>query len=56
MADKDTKYECNVCAYIYDPEEGVPENGIAPDTAFDDLPADWVCPACGVDKTEFAPV
>jgi DNA-binding NarL/FixJ family response regulator len=22
-------------------------------TAFDDLPDDWVCPVCGVDKTNF---
>ena len=22
---------------------------------FDDLPADWVCPLCGVGKDEFAP-
>ena len=31
-----------------------PENGIAPGTAFDDLPSDWVCPLCGVGKDEFS--
>lgn len=56
MADKNTKYECNVCSYVYDPEEGDPENGIAPGTAFDELPEDWVCPTCGVDKTDFSPI
>ncbi|HHY41099.1 MAG TPA: High molecular weight rubredoxin [Syntrophaceticus sp.] len=47
------KYECTVCGYVYDPEEGDPENGIEPGTAFEDLPDDWVCPVCGAGKDEF---
>lgn len=47
------KYECTVCGYVYDPAEGDVENGIAPGTKFEDLPEDWVCPVCGVGKTEF---
>ena len=47
------KYVCNVCGYEYDPAKGDPENGIAPGTKFEDLPADWVCPLCSVDKTHF---
>ena len=35
------KYRCTVCGYIYDPEAGDPENGIAPGTSFDDLPEGW---------------
>jgi rubredoxin len=50
------KYECEVCGYIYDPKVGDPENGIAPGTKFEDLPEDWCCPECGVDKEEFAKV
>ena len=50
------KYECTVCGYIYDPEQGDPENNIPPGTSFDDLPDGWVCPACGVDKSMFAKV
>ena len=50
------KYECEVCGYIYDPELRDPENGIAPGTAFADLPEDWTCPDCGVDKEDFAKV
>ena len=46
------KYEC-VCGYIYDPELGDPDNGIAPGTAFEDLPEDWVCPVCGLEKDVF---
>ena len=49
------KYRCILCGYIYDPEEGDPDNGINPGTAFEDIPADWECPLCGVDKDNFEP-
>jgi len=51
--DKPKKYRCNVCGYIYDPEEGDPHSGIAPGTAFEDIPDDWYCPICGVSKKDF---
>ena len=47
------KYECTVCGYIYDPEAGDPDGEIAPGTAFEDIPDDWVCPECGVGKEDF---
>ena len=47
------KYVCTVCDWVYDPAIGDPEHGIAPGTAFEDLPDDWVCPLCGVGKDEF---
>ena len=47
------KYTCSVCGYVYDPDDGDPENGVAPGTAFEDLPPDWVCPVCGADKDNF---
>jgi len=47
------KWECLACGYIYDPEEGDPDSGIAPGTAFEDIPDDWVCPVCGVGKDMF---
>jgi rubredoxin len=50
------KYICSVCDYVYDPEVGDPDNGIEPGTAFADLPDDWVCPECGVEKEEFEPL
>jgi len=43
------KYVCDACGYIYDPALG------DPDSAFEDLPDDWVCPTCGVGKDEFSP-
>lgn len=49
------KYVCVTCGWVYDPEEGDPENGIDPGTPFKDLPADWTCPACGVGKEYFEP-
>ncbi|MBQ2556814.1 MAG: rubredoxin, partial [Thermoguttaceae bacterium] len=30
--------------------------GIAPGTAFEDIPDDWVCPVCGLDKSAFTQV
>ena len=48
------KYVCNICGYIYDPAVGDPDGGIAPGTAFEDIPADWVCPVCGVGKDDFS--
>ena len=47
------KYRCVICDYIYDPAEGDQGSGIAPGTAFEDLPEDWVCPLCGADKSNF---
>lgn len=47
------KYVCTVCGYIYDPELGDPDNGVAPGTAFEDLEDDWVCPLCAVGKDMF---
>jgi len=49
------KYVCSLCGYEYDPEVGDPDSGIAPGTAFEDIPEDWVCPVCGVGKENFQP-
>lgn len=47
------KFICTVCGYEYDPETGDPDHGIAPGTAFEDLPDDFTCPLCGVGKDMF---
>lgn len=47
------KYICTVCDWVYDPEIGDPEHGIAPGTKFEDIPDDWVYPLCGVGKEDF---
>ncbi|MEJ5273390.1 MAG: rubredoxin [Spirochaetota bacterium] len=43
---KNDKYVCQVCGYVYDPEEN-------DNVAFEDLPEDWVCPVCGASKDQF---
>lgn len=50
------KYRCTVCGYIYDPEQGDPDGGIKPETPFEQIPDDWVCPVCGAAKSEFEKV
>lgn len=37
-----SKYICNVCGYEYDG-----------DVPFEELPDDYTCPLCGVDKSNF---
>ena len=49
------KYQCVPCGYIYDEAVGDPDHGIAPGTAFADIPDDWVCPVCGLGKDAFSP-
>ena len=49
------KYICEVCAYVYDPEKGDPDNGVAPGTPFEKIPDSWVCPECGAGKDVFNP-
>lgn len=51
--DQMKKWQCIVCGFIYDEAEGLEEEGIAPGTAWDDIPDDWVCPECGVGKADF---
>ncbi|MDY6065743.1 MAG: rubredoxin [Finegoldia sp.] len=50
------KYVCDLCGYVYDPAEGDADANIAANTAFEDLPEDWVCPICGAAKSDFSPV
>lgn len=47
------KYLCTVCGYVYDEEEGEPDNDIIAGTVWEDLPEDYVCPLCGVGKDMF---
>lgn len=47
------RYVCIPCGWVYDPEEGDPENGVAPGTPFEEIPDEWLCPACGVGKDYF---
>ena len=42
------RYRCPVCGYVYDEREA----GVA----WDSLPHDWACPACGAAKSTFEPL
>ncbi|HIY74499.1 MAG TPA: rubredoxin [Candidatus Intestinimonas merdavium] len=53
---KNQKYICKLCGYIYDPAAGDPDHGVAPGTAFADVPSQWTCPLCGMDKAMFKPL
>ncbi len=50
------KWRCVVCNYIYNPEIGDEDGDIPPNTPFEDIPEDWVCPLCGVGKGDFEPI
>ena len=46
------EYKCGSCSYIYIPQDGDPSQGVKPNTAFEDLPHNWVCPVCGAAKNK----
>jgi rubredoxin len=47
------KYECVICGFVYDEEQGWPDDGIEPGTKWDDVPEDWSCPDCDISKYDF---
>ena len=47
------KYVCTICGFVYEEEKGLPDEGIAPGTKWEDVPDDFVCPECGVGKDMF---
>lgn len=47
------RMQCDSCGYVYDKEAGDPEHGIAPGTAWEDVPEDYKCPQCGAAKDVF---
>jgi len=50
------KFNCTVCGFAYEPEKGLPEDGIPPGTPFEALPPGFRCPVCGADKSRFSPL
>ncbi len=46
-------YMCLICGFIYDEEAGLPDEGIAPGTRWEDVPMNWTCPECGARKEDF---
>ncbi len=48
------KYVCTVCGYVYDPQNGEPDQHVHPGTEWDDVSEEYVCPLCGVGKDMFS--
>ena len=47
------RWICELCGWVYGPEEGDPDGGIPPGTRFEEIPDDWMCPICGATKSDF---
>ena len=48
------RHTCSICGYVYDPQNGDPDNGVAAGTDFTDIPDQWFCPICHAPKEKFA--
>jgi len=44
---------CLICGWVYDEAAGLPDEGIAPGTRWEDVPMNWTCPECGARKDDF---
>ncbi|WP_440534616.1 rubredoxin [Variovorax sp. YR566] len=44
---------CVLCGFVYNEQDGLPQEGIAPGTRWEDVPEGWVCPECGAGKSDF---
>jgi len=57
MTTTDTKvyksYMCLICGFVYSEAAGLPDEGIAPGTRWEDIPMNWTCPECGARKEDF---
>jgi rubredoxin len=49
----DTRLECKICWYVYDPVEGDSVWQIPPGTPFTQLPEHWRCPECDGARHQF---
>jgi rubredoxin len=47
------KYMCLICGFVYSEADGIPDEGIAPGTKWEDIPISWMCPDCGSGKEDF---
>jgi len=50
---ENTRLECRICWYVYDPAEGDPHWQVPPGTPFSRLPAHWTCPNCSATQDQF---
>ncbi len=48
-----TTWMCLICGWVYDEEQGLPDEGIPVGTRWQDVPMNWTCPECGARKEDF---
>ena len=53
VSNNNKTWMCLICGWIYDEAAGDPDHGIAPGTAWADVPMNWTCPECGARKEDF---
>lgn len=49
----DSRLECGICWWVYDPALGDEVGHIPSKTPFSQLPEHWCCPECGNIKSKF---
>ena len=49
----DKKWMCILCGFVYNEADGIPDEGIAPGTKWEDVPDSWTCPHCSATKADF---
>jgi rubredoxin len=46
-------WQCMLCAFTYDEAKGMPDEGVAAGTRWEDVPESWTCPDCAATKSDF---
>lgn len=46
-------WQCQFCSFTYDEARGMPEEGVAPGTRWEEVPDTWSCPDCAASKSDF---
>ena len=46
-------WQCLLCSFSYDEAKGMPDEGIAAGTRWEDVPETWICPDCATSKADF---
>ncbi|MDR2852186.1 MAG: rubredoxin [Burkholderiaceae bacterium] len=49
----ESRLECKICWWVYDPAQGDRQWGIPPGTPFASLPPHWRCPVCDGEPEQF---
>ena len=52
MTENQVAYKTWMCLVVHE-AAGLPDEGIAPGTRWEDVPMNWTCPECGARKEDF---